>query len=262
MSKKFKLCPKIDTGLADYAKLSKYVRSNLEIQLIGKVDKVDLVSLLKQVNVPNIVLHASNVAYDICEIVRSEEQQGYIREFLADAVKAVNEGFKIRFLFHCGWSRFDVTNSEICAYLKKLYEEFKIPILLENTIELGEYDRAVKVVNLMHAPYVSLCLDMSHVRAIINQGINYKRYFKGINSCKHIHMSYSSCGDGYRNLATHGVTHPSKDTIMEDVSILEEFNIGGITMCPEVMEVGNMYYTREQERREIKKLLQANVVVV
>ena len=82
----------------------------------------------------------------------------------------------------------------------------------------------------------------------------YNDYFKGLYRCKHIHMSYSSNGDGFKRSITHGVTHPNIETVNEDLAILEQLGIKNITMCPEVAEVGDMYCTREQQVKEIKLL--------
>lgn len=260
MSNNFKLCPRIDTKLVYYPKLAKYITNSVEIQLDKNSHEEDLVNLVKLLGVNTVIFNPSSEAYDICEIIKSKEQQELLVKQLTQVKRLLNKSYNVRFLLHCGWTRYDVTNEHIIACLTKLYNRFKVPFLLMNTNKLGEYDRAIKIVNSMSKPHVSLCLDIANLRAIENQGIDYKKYFNKVNNCKHIHMSYTSCGDGYQNPCTNGVTHPNNETLLADLKLLEEFKLLNRTLCPSVSEVGLMTHTREQEVKEITRLIETSAV--
>ena len=250
MNNVFKLCPKISDDLEAFDMLREYVTDNMEIQLTSKPNERKLPKVFKTIDAKHFIVHASGTAYEVEHIVKSDEQKEIIDQFLQ---QCVDSGKDVKFLMHCGWTSYLATNKEIAEYLVSLTERFGIPLLLENTVHLGEYDRAVKVVNTAHAPNIDVCIDMSHVRGVLNQGMTLE-YFKGLYRCKHIHMSYSSNGDGFKRSITHGVAHPSVETAKEDLEILEKLGIKNITMCPEVAEVGDMYHTREQQVKEIKLL--------
>lgn len=256
MKKLYKLCPKISDDLAAFDMIKDFVKENIEIQLISKPEDGRLAKIFKEIKAKNFIIHAPGSAYEIENIVRSESQQKILEGFLQ---QCVDSGKNTKFVLHCGWTNYLASNKEIVDYLVDLIGRFNVPILLENTIHLGEYDRAVKVVNLAHITNLDVCLGMSHVRAILNQGATLE-YFKGLYRCKHIHMSYSSNNDGYERSITHGVTHPTIESALEDAKILADLGIFGITMCPEVAEVGDMYHTREQQVKEIKLLTDAGLV--
>ena len=250
MYNRFKLCPKISDDLEAFDMIKEYVTDNIEIQLTSEPNEGRLPKVFKTIDAKHFIVHASGSAYGVENIVKSDEKKEIIDQFLQ---QCVDSGKDVKFLMHCGWTSYLASNKEIAEYLVGLTERFGIPLLLENTVHLGEYDRAVKVVNTAHAPNIDVCLDMSNVRGILNQGVTLD-YFKGLYRCKHIHMSYSSNGDGFKRSITHGVTHPNHRAVQEDLAILEKLNIKNVTMCPEVAEVGDMYCTREQQVKEIKLL--------
>lgn len=251
---KYKICPKVDESFSAYEMLEPFVKDYFELQLLR--GNTNLAECLEKTKATKVIVHSPGTCYDLCHIIRSKEEKEMTEKYLEQCAASDKE---IQYLFHCGWSGLDVQNIEIINFLEEMYTKYKVPMLLENTIKIGAYDRAVYVVNYLANKDIGVCLDMSHVRAMMNQGLGYLNYYKGIQNCKHIHMSYSSYGDGFGDMTTHGVRHPSDETMIADVKILKALNIVGVSMCPEVMEIDNIYTTRAEQVIEMESYIRLDI---
>lgn len=241
-----KLCVKVDESLKGLDDVEEFIDGVIEIHLLSKE-----VDISKYAKFPKIIFHASGHAYELGDIVESDEQKLVIKNLLKQMDKT-----KHSLLLHCGW-RGHTKNEELIEYLWEIYNEYEVPIILEGTIDILDRDRAVEIVNTMNHPDIRLCIDMSHVRAIKNMGEDIKDYYSEIRKIDHIHFSYSSNKDGFIDMSTHGVPHPNMLTVLFDAFILNRYNTKDATICPEVSE--SDYSTRKNQHEEILKMKKAGL---
>lgn len=248
-----KLCVKLSQDLSDMDIMKEHMADIVEIHLI---DAENINPALYE-RFDNIVFHASSQAYELEEITLDMEQQDIVEESLKSIAKVQA---KCKLLLHCGWHNDRACGEDIIKYLQQIYSNYKVPILLENTIYKGAYERSFKVINQLHNLDIKACLDTAHIRAIINQGANYKEYYKNMPEVNHVHFSYSSNGDGYRDMRTHGINHPTIKEVYADMGILRELGVQDFNLCPEVEESCHFYKYRENQRIEIE-LLKHNGII-
>lgn len=245
-----RLCIKVDEKLGGLDVLKNYYTGIIEIQLLTRRPK-----WYKFKNFGAIIFHASEEAYNLPAIVEDRYQIKVIEEQLKaiDKLKA-----KTQFLIHCGWDTNKDNTNRIIQFLNHIVQLYDTPILLENTITPGNYERCTDVINTLDTSKVSLCLDTSHIRAIINQGYKHIDYYKGIKNVTHVHFSYSSNGDGYKDMKTHGVNHILKREAFDDLDILQKLNVTPLTLCPEVAEKDYSY--RSNQVQEIQLLKSIDII--
>ena len=251
----FSLCPKISNNREAIEEMQSYIVDSVEIAMVD--DDINT-SMINELDIKNIIIHAGG---EYCNISYSNE---YRKQLVRDLLKNITRN--VTLLFHCGWFENELIDSEqTINYIEGLLAVTDCNILLENTIDVSPiyaYDRAISIVNEMNNDRVALCLDTSHIRAMLNRGIDVQEYYKGISRCKHIHFNYSSNGDGFKNMSTHGVNH-SKVTAVEDLKLLKTLGITSpmnITLCPEVMEKDNDYSVRTNQIKEIELLRELELV--
>ena len=248
----FKLCVKVDETLGGLRQLQEYFTDTIEIQLLNPVLDVSKFKILPH---RNIILHASPAAYSLSDVADDRTKISYIENMMR---QLTHYGDKYTVLFHVGWDKGDATTERVVEFLRHLVWLYDVNILLENTIVVGSHDRAVEVCNTVDSNRVNYCLDIAHVRAVLNQGVDVQEYYKGLSKVKHIHFSYTSNGDGYKDMPTHGVNHPSLREVKQDLNVLKQFNISDCTLCPEVSETD--YACRLNQIQEIKLLKKGGVV--
>lgn len=248
----FKLCIKVDETLKGLEMINEYLTDVIEIHLLSKTIDIE-----KYNKFTNIIFHSSVYAFDLVDIVKDKEKL----EIVENQLKTLSQiSRNVKFLLHCGWAEDgeEIATDLIVETVQYLYSKYGIPIILENTIIPGEYDRCIYVINKLNNENITMCVDTAHVRAIINQGVNYKEYYKGIRNVSHIHFSYSKDNDGYRDKSTHGVLHGCLKEVKSDIEILNVLNIKDVTICPEVVE--EHYEKRVNQRKEILLMKEINLI--
>lgn len=269
------ICPKIDQNLGGLKLLAEHVDNKVELQLLD----YDLVEISKAINslkqtcpkLKEIVIHmAEPLLYiDSFKSLAQDEPDLFVK-FIA-MLRELSEKLKLSFslLFHCGWSEGRLTNEELINILSELSDtmsKFNVSILLENTIDdfgdLISYDRCGLIAKSVDKQNLGVCIDTSHLMAIINKNRFTRNTFLMYYRCvrpetvKHIHFSNVDDGDGFNDMSTHGTSHLSRTEVIDTLELLDELRIdyNNTALVPEVMEPSNDYSDRTSQLKEIELL--------
>ena len=231
---------------------------SIEINVEEVIDRY-----VKEFDVNEITIHPPLCNFDIEYLLLRDEN---FVDNLIDRLIILSKkhNIKINILFHTN------LNSEELIYgiapkIKKCLEKINdenILILVENLFLNPDKEicSIIEFCDYINHPKLKVCLDICHIRAKANlfkeEIIDFINHFIDKEKAKRhvyqIHFSYVANNDGYIDKSTHGIAHPNKDSLIEDVNILEYIGIENKVVVTEIGEFD--YFTRLGQKQEIKWL--------
>lgn len=256
---KFELCVKISDKFEGIELVTEYSANKVEMQLM--TPEIELCKEVLAVGLKDVVVHTPTFMVELPEIVYNKEFRKSTEYLLEECRKLINAGVKVQFLMHASWLD-NVKDQDVIDYVITLYDEYRVPLLIENGILLGreKVEYAIKIVNAVNNPNIGFCLDIAHMRSPIKQGEDYKAYFKNIKNCKHIHFKYQQPECDPLNHRIFGFAHPSTKEMISDLEILKNLGINNCVLCTEVGEHNNDWISRPGERKQIENVMSLGII--
>ena len=267
-----RIYPKTDEDLCGLDKLEPFINEGLEIQLLRDDDRVirTIPQTLKNKfpNLKEITFHLPMYCCDIDKILVNVDLYRYMSKVIERATAVSNIlGIKINILAHCGihlQTLEDMNIKNKFLYLLRKLEFSDVLILLENTWSVLEVpikrEQAYSVVKGINHDNLKMCLDICHVHTVINMLQRDMSYIEvlfendNLKDIVHqIHFSATLNNDGFKDLNnTHSKPYPDKQSMLDDIRVLEVLGCGEAAYVTEVVEPD--YNSRELELKLLNML--------
>lgn len=172
---------------------------------------------------------------------------------------------KINLLYHTHWQiqyqQYNIFNK--IKQLLKIIDGQNVTLLIENLYLLSEERTEFSSLLLVKAidhPQLKMCFDICHAHCQSNMfeipiETLLENKFSNIECEKYIyqiHFSYTANNDGFKDKSTHGVGHPTEESLLNDCKLLEKYNLMSKQIVTEIAE--DDYHNRKSQIQDINWL--------
>lgn len=269
------LMPKISERTEQLGGVEKFVEKyqKAEIQYFAKEERphyIDYAPAIEKYcsmyNLKEITIHPPLDYYFDIEVILMYEEN-IARKMLEQVVYLSEKlNIKLNIIFHTHWNfvLHKITTIDKIKELLKIVEGKNVTILVENLFMITEeknQSTAMELCKEINHPNFRMCIDICHMYCQANMyRSDIDTWFKNkLNKedCEkyiyQIHFSYTANNDGYINKKnSHGVGHPTEETLLRDYKLLEEYGIDKKMIVTEIAEVD--YNHRKSQIQDIEWL--------